>query len=127
VSAIIESLFDYYNANRGDLPEARLLTSKRKAAINARLKECSEDDIKTVILKARDSDFLSGRDGKWQASFDWLLNPNNFIKVLEGNYDNRVSPKEIPRGYKILMDELEKEKDKQKKDKPYGLYITEDQ
>jgi hypothetical protein len=35
------------------------------------------------------SDFLSGRSGKWSASFDWLIKPANLTKVLEGNYANK--------------------------------------
>ena len=32
-----------------------------------------------------------------QANFDWLLNENNMVKVLEGNYDNRdPTPKRSP-------------------------------
>lgn len=37
------------------------------------------------------SDFLSGRSKKWKATFDWLLNPKNLAKVLEGNYENLSS------------------------------------
>ena len=39
---------------------------------------------------AEDSDFLSGRNGKWTScNFDWLINENNMVKVLEGNYKNK--------------------------------------
>ena len=38
------------------------------------------------------SDFLSGRNGAFKASFDWLLKQTNFIKILEGNYDNGPRP-----------------------------------
>ncbi|BCU08420.1 hypothetical protein [Allochromatium tepidum] len=30
--------------------------------------------------------FLIGKKAQWRADFDWLMKPNNFIKVLEGNY-----------------------------------------
>ena len=44
---------------------------------------------------AERSDYLSGRNGKWQnCSFDWLIKENNYIKVLEGNY-NRYSNKQV--------------------------------
>lgn len=36
------------------------------------------------------SDFLTGRDGKWQGcDIGWLLKAENFAKVLSGNYENR--------------------------------------
>lgn len=39
---------------------------------------------------AEASDFLSGCNGAWTAcNFDWLLNTENFLKVLEGNYKNK--------------------------------------
>lgn len=37
------------------------------------------------------SDFLTGRDGKWQnCDLAWLVKSENFIKVLEGKYENKV-------------------------------------
>ena len=47
-----------------------------------------------VIDKTAESDFLSGRkkDGRsWHATFDWIIEPSNFTKILEGNYANRES------------------------------------
>ena len=42
-----------------------------------------------VIKQAAKSDFLNGRNDRgWIADFDWLMRPNNFVKVLEGNYNN---------------------------------------
>jgi len=36
------------------------------------------------------SDFLSGRSGKWTAcDLGWLLKQENFIKVTQGNYENK--------------------------------------
>ena len=44
----------------------------------------------TAIEKIKSSDFLCGKGGKgWVITFDWFVKPNNFIKVLEGNYDNK--------------------------------------
>lgn len=103
---VYERIVKFYNDNRKDLPEVQKITPKRKSAINSRLKEYSENDIQTVILKARDSDFLSGRSGKWQASFDWLMNPNNFVKVLEGNYDKKDI---MPKAFRTLMEMREAE------------------
>ena len=38
--------------------------------------------------KIHDSDFLSGRSDDWKCSFDWVMNPSNMQKILEGNYNN---------------------------------------
>jgi hypothetical protein len=36
------------------------------------------------------SDFLTGRDGKWSGcDLGWLVNAENFAKVVQGNYENR--------------------------------------
>jgi hypothetical protein len=37
----------------------------------------------------QDSDFLTGRTGKFTASFDWIIKPANRQKILEGNYANK--------------------------------------
>lgn len=43
-----------------------------------------------LFEKVEESDFLTGRSGKWAgANFDWILKPNNLQKIIEGNYDNR--------------------------------------
>ena len=34
------------------------------------------------------SDFLTGRGGKWRADFDWVMNPTNLGKIVEGKYVN---------------------------------------
>lgn len=42
-----------------------------------------------VIDKAAASSFLNGGNKRgWMATFDWLIRPNNFPKVLDGNYDD---------------------------------------
>lgn len=76
------------------LPKIISIDKTRKATVKARLKEYSFDDIITVFQKAEKSDFLTGKVSNqgsrpFKASFDWLMKPSNFIKVLEGNYDNR--------------------------------------
>jgi hypothetical protein len=38
------------------------------------------------------SDFLTGRDGKWTGcDLGWLLNEENFVKVVQGNYENKAA------------------------------------
>jgi hypothetical protein len=38
------------------------------------------------LKKVENSDFLSGRSGKWRATFDWIIIPSNAVKIIEGNY-----------------------------------------
>ena len=42
-----------------------------------------------AIDKIKESDYLQGKSNNWQITFDWFIRPNNFPKVLDGNYDNR--------------------------------------
>lgn len=46
--------------------------------------------IGEVFRKVEQSDFLTGRNGRWgKCGIDWVLKPENFSKITEGNYDNR--------------------------------------
>ena len=87
-----QEIVDAYNETCVSLPRVRSLTEKRKRDLKARLKKYSQEELKEVFKKAEDSDFLSGRTDKWTgATFDWLIKEENIVKVLEGNYDNRMS------------------------------------
>lgn len=66
--------------------------------MNARFKEYKGDlnIFRELFTKAEQSDFLKGNNkSNWKANFDWLLNQKNMIKVLEGNYDNNASKKNV--------------------------------
>lgn len=40
--------------------------------------------------KVHESDFLSGRNGAWKnCDLTWLMNRENFMKVVQGNYENK--------------------------------------
>lgn len=66
------------------------LTPVRKNKIQARIKNPEFQEQYPLILKnIQESDFLAGRKDWTGATIDWLLkNDDNWIKVLEGNYDN---------------------------------------
>lgn len=86
---IVDIIVCIFNETCLSLPKVVKLTDSRKKTINARLNEHSIEDIETVFKKAEASDFLTGKKTNWSADFDWLMKPNNFVKVLEGNYDNK--------------------------------------
>lgn len=74
------------------IPKIVSLSEKRKAAVKARAKEHGKAALFTVVQKAAASQFLNGRNNRtFVASFDWLMKPANFIKVLEGNYDDNLN------------------------------------
>ena len=58
--------------------------------LNARIKEYGLDKVLEAIENIRYSRFLKGQNNKnWTITFDWLIKPNNFTKVLEGNYRDK--------------------------------------
>ena len=71
------------------IPSVSRLTSgsKRYAMLFARIKEYGIENVELAISKIGESPFLRGqtRHG-FMITFDWFVRPNNFVKVLEGNY-----------------------------------------
>ena len=67
------------------------ITDNRKRAINNLLKEYSAEEVLQAMEKVHTSSFLQGNNKTgWQISFDWFTNKSNFLKVLEGNYDDKA-------------------------------------
>lgn len=73
--------------------------SKRGGMLRARVNEYGVDKVLDAIEKVRQSDFLNGKNSNgWSVTFEWFVRPNNFPKVLEGNYDNRSAEPAKPKG-----------------------------
>lgn len=84
-----DKYLEFYKGAVKSLAMPKVLSDKRKKALKTLSLKLSDDDIKRVFELAEESDFLSGRNGKWTGcSFDWLINYNNALKVLEGQYSN---------------------------------------
>ena len=63
-------------------------SSKRYQLLKGRIREYGIDEVLNAINNARNSDFLRGENNRgWMITFDWFVKPNNFTKVLEGNYN----------------------------------------
>lgn len=79
-----------------DMPKPANPTDCRIKKVKARMDEgAREDDFKEVFAKIAASDFLSGRKTSkdhpnFKATFDWILEPRNWTKVAEGNYDDNT-------------------------------------
>lgn len=64
--------------------------SNRHTWLKARLKEYGEDAVLQAIDNVKSSDFLTGKTKEaFKITFDWFIRPNNFPKVLDGNYNDR--------------------------------------
>jgi len=85
----------FFNDNCGSMAKVQILSDKRKKGISALIKKFSKQDFQKVIEKSKESNFLQGQNDRgWKADFDWILNQTNFIKILEGNFDNDKKQKE---------------------------------
>lgn len=87
-------LADFFNdelrRNGSIIPTIRSIDGQRRSSTMARIREHGKPAFAEAVKKAAESDFLNGKNDRgWVADFDWMIKPNNFIKVLEGNYDNR--------------------------------------
>jgi hypothetical protein len=70
---------------------SRLLpSSERYKRLKTRISEYGIDDVIKAIDNVRNSEYL--RNAPWFA-FDWFVRPNNFPKVLDGNYNDKDSEK----------------------------------
>lgn len=70
------------------IPPIRTMTRKRAQGLSRRVLEGM--DLSQVLGKAKMSDFLTGKNDRgWKMTLDWLIeNDTNWVKVMEGKYDN---------------------------------------
>lgn len=87
---------------RGIIPKVNSMssTSTRYRMLQARIAEHGIDGVKQAIRNVFESSFL--QSATW-FSFDWFVKPNNFVKVADGNYNDRKTD-ELPRGFKAVED-----------------------
>lgn len=94
-----QGICDLWNSTCVSLPKVMKLTERRKQKIECRLDEFGVqpeqwlETAENLFKRVQASDFLTGRSANkqnWAASFDWFFeNYSNWVKVSEGNYDNK--------------------------------------
>ena len=86
----VQKVVDEWNKLQqfGIQPIARM-TPKRSQLLKARIREYGMSKVMEAIEKVKKSDFLTGRKKDFIITFEFFINPNKFIKILEGFYDNR--------------------------------------
>lgn len=90
VNAFVAYFNEQLVAQGAIIKQVKTVTVKRRSVIEARARENGKEALKTVADKSASSDFLNGKNDRgWLATFDWIMRPNNFVKVLEGNFDNK--------------------------------------
>ena len=78
--------------------------TKRYESLTARYDDYGVDNIMIAIEKVRKSSFLCGKSSNWHISFDWFVLPNNFPKVLDGNYTD-TDAEQKPKSKGSMIDE----------------------
>jgi len=94
---ICQLITDEYNDKLSELGQVKVLSDKRKAHLKACIKQFKNTDhnFENVETWSRlfnyisTSDFLMGRKSEWSASFDFIINKSNLLKIVEGQYDNK--------------------------------------
>lgn len=98
-----QAIADAYHAELPELPAIVVFSPNRKRALQARWREvCTAEhfDLESGVNFFRDffrrikqSQFLLGKTPpkqqggrSFRADFDWILNPANFVKIVEGKY-----------------------------------------
>lgn len=83
---------EIFNRVCSSFGKVQKMSNSRKDKLRTRWQEIKTlEAFETICLKMESSDFLKGDNKqKWKATFDWILeNDNNWVKVIEGNYDNK--------------------------------------
>ena len=96
----IISFFNQQMKGKG-IQQVAIITSERRQAFERLMSQTgvNKDTLKQAIKNAAESDFLNGKGPKgWVASFDWIMVPQNFQKVLENNYRNKPVTQQVQYG-----------------------------
>jgi hypothetical protein len=92
----VKQVVDLYNKLCPSYPHVEGITQKRRQTIQVLLNQLdgNEDKLRQLFQKAEDCNYLKGNnDLNWQASFDWLTDADNAVKILEGFYHDHKKPK----------------------------------
>lgn len=100
-----EKIVEAYAQELPQLSQVAIVSDARKRSMNARWRDvCAAEKFtqaegieyfRSFFAHCAKSAFLVGngapdRSGRvWKADFDWLINPQNFIKVIEGKYHGK--------------------------------------
>lgn len=77
--------------------------TQREQLLKKRIKDYGADEVLRAVGNVKESTFLNGNNSKgWIITFDWFIKPNNFQKVLEGNYAERIGKSKLDDTYAML-------------------------
>ena len=93
VSESCKKVFELFNQTCLSLEPIKDPTELNIRRVSGLLQQHSDFDFYNYFLRVEKSDFLTGRNGRWniggtKATFDWILNSKNIAKIQSGQYDN---------------------------------------
>jgi hypothetical protein len=82
-----------WNANCGTLPKVLKSNANRNRKSKNLAKQGSDEYWSRVVERIAKSAFCGGKNKSgWKATFDWLLQSDTHLKVMEGKYDDSAGP-----------------------------------
>lgn len=88
--------------------------TQRYKMLSQRINEYGSVKILEAIEQIKRSSFLLGKNDRgWTITFGWFVRPNNFVKVLEGNYtDKKIQKGNFTKGKYIEQQDILTEEEK---------------
>lgn len=98
-------IIDSWNKLDENIPKIQSINdgTKRHSLLKARINQYGEHKVLNAISNINNSSFLKGYKTDFVITFDWFVKPNNFIKVLENNYEDH-NQKAKTNDYHNLLD-----------------------
>lgn len=91
-----------WNVSCGNLAKVKSTNNARDRKSKARYLETTEEEWVQVIGLVAKSDFCNGKNDRgWRATFDWILQPETRLKVLEGKYQNRAAKEKTKESFPL--------------------------
>lgn len=100
-------ILSVWNSLDKNIPRIQTLNAntQRYNMLKARINEHGLDTVIKTIKSINNSKFLKGYVSDFKITIDWFIKPNNFIKVLEGNYNDKKQNSRLKDEYKSYAEE----------------------
>lgn len=89
-----QTIINEWNSLDNNIPKIKDINPnvKRYSLIQARINQYGLDEVLKAIKSIDQSAFLKGYKTDFRITFDWFIKPNNFVKVMEGNFLDKKKP-----------------------------------
>lgn len=109
VAAPLHDFILLWNEKCGPLSKVKNSNPSRDRKIKVLWTQQKPDGWTATIEKITASNFCTGKNDRgWKATFDWLLQPETWLKVNEGKYDNNPNGSGPNTRSKLIYDNLDR-------------------